>query len=131
MIRQLTTADIPEYRAMQALYAAAFDDEQSYLRKPPPDGYVRSVLDDPSCIALVAEKESEIIGALSAYVLRKFEQARSEVYIYDLAVASGHRRQGVATALIAAAQKIAADRGAWVSFVQADHGDGHDQSHHQ
>jgi len=37
---------------------------------------------------------------LAAYELRKFEQERSEVYIYDLAVASAHRREGIATALI-------------------------------
>ena len=35
-------------------------------------------------------------GALVAYVLEKFERERSEVYIYDLAVAATHRRQGIA-----------------------------------
>jgi len=56
-------------------------------------------------------------------VLRKFERERSEIYIYDLAVAAAHRRQGVATALIDALKPIAVARGAYVIFVQADHGD--------
>ena len=65
----------------------------------------------------------EVLGGLVAYELPKFEQARSEIYIYDLAVAEAHRRRGVATALIRRLQAIAAERGAWVIFVQADRGD--------
>jgi aminoglycoside 3-N-acetyltransferase I len=48
---------------------------------------------------------------------------RREFYIYDLAVAAQHRRQGIATALIGYLREIAAQRGAWVIFVQADYGD--------
>ena len=33
------------------------------------------------------------------------------------------RRRGIATALIRHLQDLAAQRGAWVIFVQADHGD--------
>ena len=61
-----------------------------------------------------------MVGGLAAYVLDKFEQERSEVYIYDLAVAEPHRRSGIATALIEALKPIAAERGAYVIFVQAD-----------
>ncbi len=50
--------------------------------------------------------------------MRKFEQERSE--IYDLAVADQYRRQGIATGLIGELRTIAAARGAWVVFVQAD-----------
>ncbi|HEX5765539.1 MAG TPA: GNAT family N-acetyltransferase, partial [Woeseiaceae bacterium] len=55
--------------------------------------------------------------------LQKFEQERSEIYIYDLAIAQTHRRQGIATALILELKKIAAARGAYVIYVQADLGD--------
>jgi len=68
-------------------------------------------------------KGDEVVGGLAAYELRKFEQERSEIYIYDLAVASAHRREGIATALIEHLKPIAADRGAYVIFVQADLGD--------
>jgi len=64
-----------------------------------------------------------VVGGIAAYVLPKFEQARSEMYIYDLAVAESHRRQGVATAMIAELQKVATRRGVYVIFVQADHDD--------
>ena len=63
------------------------------------------------------------MGALAAYELRKFEQERSEIYIYDLAVVASQRRQGIATALIEALRHIARQRGVYVIFVQADYGD--------
>lgn len=61
-----------------------------------------------------------VIGGLVVYELLKFEQERSEIYIYDLAVASEHRRKGVATALINELKAVAAARGAYVIYVQAD-----------
>ena len=67
-----------------------------------------------------------MIGGLVAYELPKLEQARSEIYIYDLAVDATHRRQGVATALKKpnkALQPLARACGASVMYVQADYGD--------
>ena len=40
-----------------------------------------------------------------------------------LAVAADHRRRGVATALIETLKNLAAERGIYVIFVQADYGD--------
>ena len=62
-------------------------------------------------------------AALAAYELKKFEQERSEIYIYDLAVDARHRRKGVATALIRTLGEVARKRGAWIMFVQADIGE--------
>jgi ribosomal protein S18 acetylase RimI-like enzyme len=55
--------------------------------------------------------------------LRKFEQAVSEIYIYDLAVEESHRRNGVATAMIEKLKQDAVSRSASVIYVQADYGD--------
>ena len=74
-------------------------------------------------MGLVALDGERIVGALAAYELPKFEQERSEFYIYDLAVAEGYRRRGIATSLIAETKAIAKRRGGWVVFVQADRGD--------
>jgi len=67
--------------------------------------------------------DDEVLGGLVAYEFDKFERARRELYIYDLAVSAEHRRRGIATALIEHLREIAARRGAWVIFVQADYGD--------
>ncbi len=122
-VERLQTGDIARFRAMNALFGAVFEDPESYGAAPPSDAYVETLLRKADVFALVAVAQGEIIGALAAYELMKFEQARSEIYIYDLAVAKAHRRRGVATALIQRLREIAAERGAWVLYVQADYGD--------
>jgi aminoglycoside 3-N-acetyltransferase I len=73
-------------------------------------------------ISLVALEQGEVVGGLVAHELEKFEQARSEIYIYDLAVAEACRRRGIATRLIARMQEFAGRRSAWVIYVQTDLG---------
>lgn len=122
-VERLQAGDIARFRAMNALFAAVFEDPDSYAAAPPSDAYVETLLRNETVFPLVAIEQGEIVGALVAYELVKFEQARSEIYIYDLAVSEAHRRQGVATALIQCLREIAAERGAWVLYVQADYGD--------
>lgn len=110
-------------RALSAVFGEAFDDMDTYGAAPPGDAWLESLLGREDFFAIVASKEREVVGGLVAYELRKFERERSEIYIYDLAVAEAHRRQGVATALIMELKRIAAARGAYVIFVQADYGD--------
>jgi aminoglycoside 3-N-acetyltransferase I len=122
-IARLSANDVPLMRGLNALFAEAFEDPDHYTAIPPDDGYFESKLAQPHIIALVALEADDVVGGLVAYVLPKLEQARSEIYIYDLAVAETHRRRGIATALIAKLQSIAKDNGAWVVYVQADYGD--------
>jgi aminoglycoside 3-N-acetyltransferase I len=122
-VLRLTARHVGRLRAALALYADAFGEPESYLAHQPDDAYVKRLLGDRSFIQLVAEEDGQVVGALSAYVLAKFEQARSEIYIYDLAVSADRRRRGIATALIRALDPIAADEGAWAIYVQADRGD--------
>ncbi len=122
-VRRLERGDVALFRAMNALFGAVFEDAESYASASPDDAYVEALLGKPHVIPLVALEGETVIGALVAYELEKFEQARSEVYIYDLAVDEAHRRQGVATALIDHLRAIARERGAWVIYVQADYGD--------
>ena len=105
---------------MNALFAEVFEDADSYAANPPDDSYAAAQLARSETILLVAETGDAVVGALAGYILPKFEQARSELYIYDLAVAEPFRRCGVATALIAATRRIAREAGAWTMFVQAD-----------
>ena len=71
---------------------------------------------------MVALVEGEVVGGIAAYEMEKLELERSEIYLYDLAVLESHRRRHIATHLIDALREIAVERGAWVVFVQADHG---------
>lgn len=121
-IRHLAADDLDLFDACIALFAKVFEDPASYGARPGP-AWARRLLAGDQFIALAAISDGAVVGALAAYVLDKFEQERREIYIYDLAVDAAHRRRGVATALIAKLQQVAAERGAWVIFVQADHGD--------
>lgn len=122
-IRTLGADDEHLMRAMLAVFGEAFGEPQTYCAKQPDAAYLARLLSGDAFIALAALKDGKVVGGLAAYELKKFEQPRSEIYIYDLAVSGAHRRQGVATALIEELQRIAAERGAWVIYVQADHGD--------
>lgn len=122
-IRQLTLDDLPLMEAMLTTFGEAFGETETYGAARPRPAYLQRLLASGTFIALAALKDGAVVGGIAAYELRKFEQERSEIYIYDLAVAAAHRRQGIATALIAALREIARARGAWVMFVQADHGD--------
>lgn len=108
---------------LRAMFGDAFNDRDTYVGNPPSAEYMRKLLARDSFIALAAMDGDVVIGGLAAYELRKFEQERSEIYLYDLAVAAAHRRKGVATALIERLRTIAAARGAYVIFVQADTGE--------
>lgn len=121
-IRRLRGDDQALLAAMNAMFAAAFGEPQTYA-EPPDAAWSRRVLDSEHIIALAALEGGEVLGGLIAYELDKLERARREVYLYDLAVAEAQRRRGIATRLIDALRTIARERGAWVVFVQADHGD--------
>lgn len=122
-IRDLTSADTETMKQLLDLFGSAFDQPDVYGTKQPSALYLARLLNGGSFIALAAFAGDELIGGLAAYVLEKFEQERREIYLYDLAVADGHRRCGVATALIEALKGIAAQLDAYVIFVQADPGD--------
>jgi len=122
-IRVLQPDDVALMQQLLDVFGEAFDDPQSYGAARPNADYLARLLGRDSFIALVALKEGAVVGGLAAYELHKFEQARSEIYIYDLAVLEPHRRQGISTALIAELRRIGKQRGAWVIFVQADYGD--------
>lgn len=123
-IRRLNQQDILLLRRMLDTFGEAFGDAESYCAHQPGDDYLRDLLAHDDFFAIAAVRDGEVVGGLAAYELRKFEQARSEIYIYDLAVSAAHRRQGIATALIGALKKTAATRGAYVIYVQADLDDG-------
>lgn len=121
--RVLGPDDVDTMRAVLALFGEAFDDPGAYVANPPTDRYLQDLLASGTFVAIAALSGPTVIGGLAGYVLPKFEQARSEFYIYDLAVKAAHRRVGVATAMIETLRNLAAQRGIYVIFVQADHGD--------
>jgi aminoglycoside 3-N-acetyltransferase I len=122
-IKHLSAEDIDLMQKLLNIFEAEFNDTEVYGSKRPDDNYIRDLLNSDGVITLIAYNANNVMGGLVAYELKKFEQRRSEIYIYDLAVSKEYWRQGIATALINALKPIARDRGAWVIFVQADYSD--------
>ncbi|MEO1162038.1 MAG: AAC(3)-I family aminoglycoside N-acetyltransferase, partial [Pseudomonadota bacterium] len=119
-IRRLVSGDIDKARGLLAVFGQAFEDVHTYTKAQPGRQYLNKLLGNETVIVLASLQGAEVVGGLVAYELQKLEQQRSEVYIYDLAVAEQHRRRGIATGLIEQVRIIAAQRGAHVIFVQAD-----------
>ncbi len=122
-VLRLGRADLALLRGLNAVFGEVFGEPATYIGAPPSDAYCRDLLADRNIILLVAVDVDRVVGGIGAYVLRKFEQERSEVYLYDLAVAEEHRRRGIASALIAELRRIARETGAWMVFVQGDQED--------
>jgi aminoglycoside 3-N-acetyltransferase I len=122
-IRTLDSGDVELLRKTLKVFADAFEDAESYLASQPDDRYLARLLESETFIAVAALAGNDVVGGLAGYVLPKFEQNRSEFYIYDLAVIESHRRRGIATAMINEIRRVAATRNIYVIFVQADYGD--------
>ena len=110
-------------RRMLDLFGKAFGEPSTYSEWQPDDAYLQGLLGSEMFVAIAALSGEEVVGGLAGYVLPKFEQKRSEFYIYDLAVAEQHRRKGIATAMIHELQRLVGARGIYIIFVQADYGD--------
>jgi aminoglycoside 3-N-acetyltransferase I len=122
-VQVLTSEDIGSMRGMLAMFGEAFEDRETYTKTQPDDPYLVDLLSSETFIAIAAISGQTVVGGLAAYVLPKFEQARKEIYIYDLAVSVACRRQGIATTMIEELKKVAQTMGAYVIYVQADYGD--------
>ncbi len=121
-IQQITQKDTSLMEALMTVFGDAFSDIDTYTGNRPSTDYMRGLLSSDYFIALAALENGEVVGGLTAYELKKFEQERSEIYIYDLAVSESYRRRGIATTLINELKGIAIARKAYVIFVQADTG---------
>jgi len=122
-IIRLSPGDDTRFAEWLTLFGRVFDEPDTYTAAMPSAGYRDRLLADSNFIALAALEDGKLVGALAAYVLVKYEQERSEIYIYDLAVDEARRREGLGEALVNETRRIAHDIGAWVVYVQADYVD--------
>jgi aminoglycoside 3-N-acetyltransferase I len=89
VIRRLTPNDGPLMDRLLRMFGEAFHDVDTYTANAPSADYLGRLLGGDSFIALAACKGDVVVGGIAAYELKKFEQERSEIYLYDLAVAAG------------------------------------------
>lgn len=118
--RRLAASDLKLLQEMNLIFAEAFNDSKTHLTKKPSAAYLKKLLTQKHFIALAALCKGQVVGGLVAYCLDKYEQNRSEIYLYDLAVALPYRRRGIGRTLIQRLKPVARKLGAFVIFVQAD-----------
>ena len=119
-IRRLGAEDVDVAFRWRDMFNTAFGEPAGGV---PSADYMLRLLADPKFIGLAAVSGADVIGGIAAYELVKYERERSEIYIYDLAVAEPYRRRGIGRALIEAVKPIARAAGGWMIFVQADRED--------
>ncbi|WP_281418962.1 GNAT family N-acetyltransferase [Rhizobium sp. AQ_MP] len=119
LVSEINEDNLPLFEGMLDLFAEAFEDEESYSSRRPSKAHILKLLGSGQFIALVAVRDGGVVGALTAYEIVKYEQERSELYIFDLAVSPALRRQGIATALISRLLDIGRSRGVSSVYVQA------------
>ncbi len=79
IVRQLTSDDLEWMDGVLTLFGEVFDEVETYSSNRPSPEYLRRLLGGEYFIALAAIREGEVIGAIAAYELKKFEQERSEI----------------------------------------------------
>ena len=119
-VHLVSQKDVALMEGLLSMFGEAFDEVETYNGARPSKTYLQRLLRSESFIALAALANGVVVGGIAAYELKKYEQERSEIYLYDLAVSLDHRRKGIATKLILELKSIAAERGCYVIFVQAD-----------
>jgi aminoglycoside 3-N-acetyltransferase I len=122
-VSRLTARDLSKLKELNDLFGVVFNDPASYLSHQPSDDYLKRFLAERNHIVLVAERDGRVVGGLVAYCLMKFERERTEIYLYDLAVAEALHRHGIGRTLVDELQRLAKVMGAYLVFVQADEGD--------
>lgn len=110
-------ADITRLQStLQAHHAAAHPD----FFKPPtaatfPPAMVNDLLDQPATLIFLAEIDGVAVGYLYADAMAAQETSMTyrmdRLWIHQIGVEPDHRRQGVGTALLAAARRHARDKG--------------------
>jgi ribosomal protein S18 acetylase RimI-like enzyme len=85
---------------------------------PRPDA-VRRFLADPAHHLFIATEEGRPVGFVSGVELTHPDKG-TEMFLYELAVGEGHRRRGIATALVTALRELARERGCYDMWVLTD-----------
>lgn len=114
---------MPLFRHMNRLFGEVFEEPETYHDQPPSNAYALDLLSKSSFLAIVAIEQDQVIGAGAGYRHHKFEMERSEIFIYDLAVATRHQQRGIGTAILREYQHIAHETDAWTVNIASDHSD--------
>jgi aminoglycoside 3-N-acetyltransferase I len=103
-------------RATFVCMAEAFGEEHTPLSP----AYLDTLLGRADFWVFAATEADRVVGGLTAHTLPMTTSERAEVFLFDIAVAADHRRQGIGRRLIHALRREATSLGLSTLFVLAD-----------
>ena len=99
---------------------AAQDVVRSFHSAALSDDYLQSILLNSANLLLVAQVADRVVGFLYGHWIDRLYSASAQLFIYEVEVAEGNRRSGIASALMSAALAHAQRRDAR-TFVFTNH----------
>ena len=121
-LKTLTSQDIEDFSDLIDLFENVF--EMKDFTKPD-NKYLQGILAKPGFFALIAKIGNKVVGGLTVYVLDQYYSKKPLAYIYDVAIATEHQRQGIGKALIKHLVEFCKEKGFEEAYVQADRVDDH------
>ena len=88
--------------------------------EPPKPDAVRRFLADPNHHIFLASQGGKTVGFVTGVELTHPDKG-TEMFLNELAVDEGHRREGIGTALARALAELARERGCYDMWVLTDH----------
>ncbi|REK06790.1 MAG: GNAT family N-acetyltransferase [Planctomycetota bacterium] len=118
-VAKLGPDDLAAFRELLLLFERVFHDRQTPEPRLPTDEYLRHLLNKSDLHVFAALDGARVAGGVTGYELELCTRDAKEIYVYDVAVDEGYRRQGVARSLVGAMRQFARDRSVSVLFVEA------------
>jgi aminoglycoside 3-N-acetyltransferase I len=121
VIERLGSSDPSEARRLFSMLAETFHEERDLLS----DAYLDQLLGREDFWALAAFSGDDIVGGVTAHTLPMTRQESSEMFVFDIAVRSDHRKKGIGRLLLETLSKRASESGIRELFLAADDADEH------
>lgn len=116
-ITKLGENNLEEFKLLLSLFNDVFENGSETV---PGDRYLTDLLKRENFIVYAAFNNLKLIGGLTAFVLPQYYYESSSVYLYDLAVAVSHQRNGVGKLLMEALNAYCKNHNLKEVFVQTE-----------
>jgi aminoglycoside 3-N-acetyltransferase I len=120
-VKRLGSNDQLDSRRLFTILAEVFEETCAPLS----DTYLNELLRRRDFWALAAFVGDDIIGGVTAYALPMTRAESTEMFVFDVAVQSLHRKKGIGRRLLTALRKQASEAGIHELFIAADNEDEH------
>jgi aminoglycoside 3-N-acetyltransferase I len=120
-VRRLTTDDTVTFKQLVELFCDVFDMQKDGIA----ESRLQQLLAAPHFVVLAAFENDKVCGGLTGYIMPMYYHTQSELYLYDMAVAATHQRQGIGRMLISAATAYCSVNNISTMFVEAHAEDQH------